>query len=131
MTQLRYIDGIQQALHQEMTTDDSVRVMGEDVTLGGPFGATKGLVEDFGESRVINTPISEATIVGMAVGMAINQGFFARQRFAQLQFSLVRRRLDVEQEMVGIRRRQIAGPGLACRQYARFFGSRARLEPDM
>ncbi len=71
MADLRYIDGIQQALHEEMLRDSSIRVMGEDVTLGGPFGATKGLVESFGESHVINTPISEATIVGMAVGAAI------------------------------------------------------------
>jgi len=71
MAELRYIDGIRQALQEEMSTDATVRVLGEDVTLGGPFGATKGLVEEFGESRIINTPISEATIVGMAVGAAV------------------------------------------------------------
>jgi pyruvate dehydrogenase E1 component beta subunit len=70
MANFRYIDGIQQALLEEMSSDHAVRVMGEDVTLGGPFGATKGLVEQFGVSRIINTPISEATIVGMAVGAA-------------------------------------------------------------
>ncbi len=71
MTELRYIDGINQALREEMSADATVRIMGEDVTLGGPFGATKDLVGDFGESRIINTPISEATIVGMAVGAAV------------------------------------------------------------
>lgn len=71
MAQLRYIDGIQQALMEELSHDSSVCVMGEDVTLGGPFGATKGLVDDFGTSRIMNTPISEATIVGMAVGAAL------------------------------------------------------------
>ncbi len=71
MAEQRYIDGIQQALREEMSADTTVRVLGEDVTLGGPFGATKGLVEEFGESRIINTPISEATIVGMAVGAAV------------------------------------------------------------
>ncbi len=71
MTELRYIDGINQALREEMSADATVRVLGEDVTLGGPFGATKDLVGDFGESRIINTPISEATIVGMAVGAAV------------------------------------------------------------
>lgn len=71
MAAFRYIDGIRQALLEEMSRDDTIRVMGEDVTLGGPFGATKGLVEKFGDSRIINTPISEATIVGMAVGAAI------------------------------------------------------------
>ena len=71
MAQIRYIDGIQQALMEELSQDSSVCVMGEDVTLGGPFGATKGLVDDFGTSRIMNTPISEATIVGMAVGAAL------------------------------------------------------------
>ncbi len=71
MAEQRYIDGIQQALKEEMTRDDTIRVLGEDVTLGGPFGATKGLVEEFTVSRIINTPISEATIVGMAVGAAV------------------------------------------------------------
>lgn len=71
MAELRYIDGIQQALREEMARDATIRVLGEDVTLGGPFGATKGLVEEFTASRIINTPISEATIVGMAVGAAI------------------------------------------------------------
>lgn len=71
MAEQRYIDGIQQALREEMARDATVRVLGEDVTLGGPFGATKDLVNEFGESRIINTPISEATIVGMAVGAAI------------------------------------------------------------
>jgi pyruvate dehydrogenase E1 component beta subunit len=71
MAEQRYIDGIQQALQEEMSKDATVRVLGEDVTLGGPFGATKGLVDEFGESRIINTPISEATIVGLAVGAAL------------------------------------------------------------
>lgn len=71
MAEQRYIDGIQQALQEEMVRDDTIRVLGEDVTLGGPFGATKGLVEEFTDSRIINTPISEATIVGMAVGAAV------------------------------------------------------------
>lgn len=70
MAQFRYIDGIQQALMEELSADTAVRILGEDVTLGGPFGATKGLVEVFGESRIINTPISEATVLGMAVGAA-------------------------------------------------------------
>ncbi len=71
MAEQRYIDGIRQALREELARDATIRVLGEDVTLGGPFGATKGLVEEFTDSRIINTPISEATIVGMAVGAAI------------------------------------------------------------
>lgn len=68
---VRFIDAITQALHEEMLHDDSVIVLGEDVTLGGPFGATKGLVEAFGERRIRNTPISEGTVVGMATGAAV------------------------------------------------------------
>jgi pyruvate dehydrogenase E1 component beta subunit len=54
-----------------MTADDRVCILGEDVTLGGPFGATKGLVDRFGEWRVRNTPISEATVMGVAVGAGL------------------------------------------------------------
>lgn len=70
MAELRYIDAIRQALSEEMSRDASVYILGEDVTLGGPFGATKGLVEEFGDRRVLNTPISEGTIVGLATGAA-------------------------------------------------------------
>lgn len=71
MAQLRFIDAITAALRQEMARDPSVYVLGEDVTLGGPFGATKGLVEAFGPARVRNTPISEGTVVGLATGAAL------------------------------------------------------------
>ncbi len=57
----------------EMRSDDSVFVMGEDIgTYGGIFGATEGLLEEFGEKRVIDTPISETGFIGAAVGAAIN-----------------------------------------------------------
>jgi pyruvate dehydrogenase E1 component beta subunit len=71
MTEIRYIDGLRQAIEQEMERDASVIVLGEDVAVGGPFGVTAGLVERFGERRVINTPISEDSIMGMATGAAI------------------------------------------------------------
>jgi acetoin:2,6-dichlorophenolindophenol oxidoreductase subunit beta len=58
------------ALTEELERDLDVCLYGEDITLGGPFGATKGLVDRFGEERIRNTPISEATVVGMAVGAA-------------------------------------------------------------
>ena len=67
----RYIDAIRQGLEEEMSRDSAVYVLGEDVTVGGPFGATKGLVEKFGERRVVNTPISEGTVVGLATGAAV------------------------------------------------------------
>jgi pyruvate dehydrogenase E1 component beta subunit len=71
MTELRTIDAIRQALDEALAGDPAVCVLGEDVTVGGPFGATKGLVERYGEWRVRNTPISEGTVVGLAVGAAL------------------------------------------------------------
>lgn len=70
MTARRYIDAITTALADALESDPAVVLLGEDVTYGGPFGATKGLVDRFGEHRVRDTPISEATIMGMAVGAA-------------------------------------------------------------
>jgi len=71
MPEIRYIDGLRQAIEQEMERDGRVIVLGEDVAVGGPFGVTAGLVQRFGENRVINTPISEDSIMGMATGAAI------------------------------------------------------------
>ncbi|MEK6601780.1 MAG: alpha-ketoacid dehydrogenase subunit beta, partial [Candidatus Binatota bacterium] len=57
----------------EMARDERVFVMGEDVALfGGAYGVTRGLLQEFGESRVRDTPISEAGMVGLAIGAAIN-----------------------------------------------------------
>jgi len=63
---------IREALREEMLRDETVFLMGEDIGLfGGPFGVTKGLMEEFGEERVRDTPISEAGFIGAAVGAAI------------------------------------------------------------
>src|SRR5436309_815011 len=65
-------EALNEALHAEMTRDERVFVMGEDVSLiGGIFGVTRGLREKFGEDRVRDTPIPEATFVGAGVGAAI------------------------------------------------------------
>lgn len=73
MPELRYIDAINQAHHEEMARDAAVLVMGEDVgRKGGVFGATMGLTEKFGEERVIDTPLAESSIAGVAIGMACN-----------------------------------------------------------
>ena len=64
-------DAINIALSQEMERDEGVFLWGEDVTLGGYFNVTAGLVERFGPLRVIDTPISENAIVGGAVGAAM------------------------------------------------------------
>jgi pyruvate dehydrogenase E1 component beta subunit len=68
--QQTFLDAIGAALHEEMQRDPAVYVFGEDVALGGPFGVTKGLAERFGAHRVVNTPISEATVMGIAIGAA-------------------------------------------------------------
>ncbi len=69
---IRYWQAIQEALREEMARDPRVFVMGEDVGLyGGAYGATRGLFDEFGEERVRDTPISEATIGGAAVGAAM------------------------------------------------------------
>lgn len=60
-----------EAIAIEMRSDDNVLVMGEDIgALGGVFGNTRGLIEEFGESRIRDTPISETAFIGTAVGMA-------------------------------------------------------------
>jgi pyruvate dehydrogenase E1 component beta subunit len=72
MTQMRYRDALKLALREEMSRDERVFVMGEDIgVFGGAFKVTEGLLEEFGERRVRDTPISENTIVGMGVGAAM------------------------------------------------------------
>lgn len=69
---LNMVEAIDLALQQEMQLDAKVVVLGEDVGRdGGVFRVTDGLVERFGEERVIDTPLGESGIVGMAIGMAI------------------------------------------------------------
>jgi len=67
-----YREALQEAAREEMKRDPSVFIMGEDVGLyGGAYGATRGLFDEFGDERVRDTPISEATIGGAAVGAAM------------------------------------------------------------
>ena len=70
MPEQTYLDAIRAGLEEEMRRDSSVYIFGEDVALGGPFGVTKGLAEKFGVNRLVNTPISEATVMGIAIGAA-------------------------------------------------------------
>ncbi|HET7037581.1 MAG TPA: alpha-ketoacid dehydrogenase subunit beta [Thermomicrobiaceae bacterium] len=66
------IESIHDTLHEEMRADERVIVMGEDVgQRGGVFRVTAGLVDEFGENRVINTPLAESSIVGVAIGAAM------------------------------------------------------------
>ncbi|MFQ5761610.1 MAG: alpha-ketoacid dehydrogenase subunit beta [Candidatus Bathyarchaeia archaeon] len=69
--ELTLVEAINESLRQEMQRDPNIIIMGEDVaTYGGVFGATSGLLKEFGPERVRDTPISEAGFVGTATGMA-------------------------------------------------------------
>jgi pyruvate/2-oxoglutarate/acetoin dehydrogenase E1 component len=70
MPEQTYLESIRAGLNEEMGRDSSVYLFGEDVALGGPFGVTNGLAEAFGKNRVVNTPISEGTVMGLAIGAA-------------------------------------------------------------
>jgi pyruvate/2-oxoglutarate/acetoin dehydrogenase E1 component len=82
--ELSYLEAIREALAEEMRRDPKVFVLGEDVgPYGGAFGATKGLYEEFGDLRVIDTPISESAIVGISIGAAL-RGY---RPVAEMQFA--------------------------------------------
>ena len=68
---LTIVEAMREAFVQEMTRDEAVFVLGEDIRLGGSFQVTAGLHDQFGSDRVLNTPISEAGFVGLAIGAAI------------------------------------------------------------
>ena len=72
MALLTYLEAIRQGLWEEMERDPSVFILGEDIgAYGGAFKVTAGMLEKFGEDRVIDTPISESAIVGAAIGAAL------------------------------------------------------------
>src|SRR5216110_1094590 len=71
--EMRMIEAVRAAIAEEMERDERVLVMGEDVgKKGGVFGATDGLYERFGEARVLDTPLAESAIIGVAIGAALN-----------------------------------------------------------
>jgi len=70
VSETTYLQAITGTLAEAMRADSRVLILGEDVSEGGPWGATAGLAEEFGPERVRNTPISEAAICGVAVGAA-------------------------------------------------------------
>jgi pyruvate/2-oxoglutarate/acetoin dehydrogenase E1 component len=72
MREIKYSDAISEALREEMSRDETVFILGEDVgQFGGVFQATASLLRTFGPSRVLDTPISEQAIVGAALGSAL------------------------------------------------------------
>ena len=84
MAKLTMVQALNLALHQEMEKDDSVIVLGEDVGLdGGVFRVTDGLINQFGEQRVVDTPLAESAIAGASIGMAI----YGLKPVCEIQFS--------------------------------------------
>ena len=82
--EMRLQEALRDTLRYEMARDQRVFVMGEDVALfGGAYGVTRGLFQEFGAERVLDTPISEAALVGLAVGAAIN----GMRPVVEIQFS--------------------------------------------
>ena len=73
MAHLTFLEAIADALKIQMRKDESVFMIGEDIgTYGGAFKLTKGFLDEFGSKRIIDAPISEAAIIGAAIGAAIN-----------------------------------------------------------
>ena len=68
---ISFLKALNEAMAEEMRRDPSVFVLGEDVRIGA-FGQTAGLVKEFGEERILNTPIAENAITGVAIGAAMN-----------------------------------------------------------
>ncbi len=84
MADKRFLDAIHDGLSEEMARDPSIVILGEDVgRKGGVFGVTEGLYEAFGEARVIDTPLAESCIVGVAIGMSVN----GLRPVAEIQFA--------------------------------------------
>jgi len=84
MREVTYLDAIREALAEEMRRDPKVFVLGEDVgAYGGAFGVTQGLYDEFGDMRVVDTPISESAIVGISIGAAL-RGY---RPVAEMQFA--------------------------------------------
>ncbi|MCX7569161.1 alpha-ketoacid dehydrogenase subunit beta [Tumebacillus sp. DT12] len=79
-----YIEAVTDALREEMERDESIFILGEDVGVrGGVFRATAGLIEKFGEERVIDSPLSESAIVGVSIGAAM----VGMRPVAEMQFA--------------------------------------------
>ncbi|MFN2165054.1 MAG: alpha-ketoacid dehydrogenase subunit beta [Anaerolineae bacterium] len=84
MAKRTMVQALNLALHQEMRNDDRVIVLGEDVGIdGGVFRVTEGLLDEFGQERVTDTPLAEGAIAGMSVGMAV----YGLRPVAEIQFS--------------------------------------------
>jgi len=82
--QMTYLEAIRQGIQEEMERDPDVFLLGEDIGIyGGAFKITAGLIEQFGEKRVMDTPISESAIVGAAIGASL----MGLRPVAEMQFA--------------------------------------------
>ena len=83
MTEMNMVEALNSALRNEMEADPDVILLGEDIGInGGVFRVTEGLYDEFGEDRVIDTPLAESGIVGMSIGMAL----YGLRPVAEMQF---------------------------------------------
>src|SRR5699024_774453 len=84
MTVMTYIQAVTTALKEEMQRDEKVFILGEDVgKKGGVFKATEGLYDEFGEYRVLDTPLTESAIAGVGIGAAM----YGMRPIAEIQFA--------------------------------------------
>jgi pyruvate dehydrogenase E1 component beta subunit len=84
MAKMTMVQALNLALRQEMEKDDGIIVLGEDVGLdGGVFRVTDGLIDQFGDQRVLDTPLAESAIAGVSIGMAI----YGLKPVCEIQFS--------------------------------------------
>src|SRR5690625_5541152 len=85
MAIMTYIQAVTTALKEEMQRDEKVFVLGEDVgKKGGVFRATDGLYDEFGEARVLDTPLAESAIAGVGIGDAM----YGMRLVAEMQYSI-------------------------------------------
>jgi 2-oxoisovalerate dehydrogenase E1 component beta subunit len=84
MAAITYLEAIREGMWEEMERDENVFLLGEDIgAYGGAFKVTKGMLERFGERRVVDTPISESAIVGAAIGASL----MGLRPIAEMQFA--------------------------------------------
>ncbi len=84
MAEVTLIEAVRETMRGEMRRDPDIFIMGEDIgPRGGVFLATEGFIEEFGEKRVINTPLAESSILGIALGAAVN----GMRPIAEIQFA--------------------------------------------
>ena len=81
---ITYLEAIRQGIWEEMERDPNVFLLGEDIGVyGGAFKMTAGMLEHFGENRVVDTPLAESAVVGAAIGAS----FLGLRPVAEMQFS--------------------------------------------